>query len=86
MEQTSEEEVKTTGKVARTLKRRMATALTRDSASDLRRRGDCAMRTWPTLREGRSEDRSTSLVARKDGSHNAPSHQSVSSPKVRIEA
>ena len=35
MEQTSEEEVKTTGKVARTLRRPMATALARDSASDL---------------------------------------------------
>jgi hypothetical protein len=34
MEQTKTKEVKTTGKVA-TLKRRMDTALTRDSASDL---------------------------------------------------
>jgi hypothetical protein len=34
-------------------------------------------RTWSNLstRRDRSEDCSTSLVARKDGSHNAPSHQ-----------
>jgi hypothetical protein len=63
MEQTKTEEVKTTGKVATTLKRRMATALTRTRFGSLTR-GDCAMRTWPTLREGRSEDCSTSLVAR----------------------
>ena len=62
MQQTSEEEeVKTTGKVA-TLKRRMATALirTRFGSNEV----TAQLRTWPTLREGRSEDRSTSLVAR----------------------
>jgi hypothetical protein len=46
------------------------------------------MRTWPTLREGRSEDRSTSLVARikTDPMMHRATKECVSSPRVRIEA
>ena len=61
MEQTKTEEVKTTGKVA-SLKRRMATAFTQTRFGS--KEMTAQLRTWPTLREGRSEDRSSSLVAR----------------------
>ena len=55
-----------------------------ECASDLE--GDCAMRTWSYPPRGRPLGRLQRLLARKDGSHNAPSHQRVSSPRVRIEA
>jgi hypothetical protein len=76
MEQTKTEEVKTTGKVVATLKRRMATAdLARTRFGSKEVSAPCELGPPPS--GGRPLGRSQHLFSspNRDGSHDAPSHQ-----------